>query len=111
MSGAPKMTVVVRADLSDAQQAVQGMHALRQFVAEHPEADQHWFRTSNTLAFLAVPNEEALARLLARAADRGIRSAIYEEPDIGNKLTAACFEPGPNTRRLCGHLPKALPGR
>lgn len=108
MSDVPKMTVVVRADLSIAQQAVQGMHALRQFVADHPETDLHWFRTSNTLAFLAVPDEEALERLLAKAGDRGIRTSIFKEPDIGDRLTAACFEPGANTRRVCGGLPKAL---
>lgn len=108
MSDAPKMTVIVRADLSVAQQAVQGMHALRQFVAEHPEVDQHWFHTSNTLAFLAVPDEEALEGLLAKAGDRGIRISIFREPDIGDRLTAACFEPGADTRRVCGGLPKAL---
>jgi peptidyl-tRNA hydrolase len=106
-----KMTVVVRADLSDAQQAVQGMHALRQFVHEHPDVDRHWFLTSNTLAFLAVPNEEALVRLLAQAADRGSCIAIFREPDRNNELTAACFEPGPQTRRLCARLPLALQGQ
>lgn len=107
---ADKLTLVVRADLSAAQRAVQACHAMRQFVEEHPLIDQDWFRRSNTLALLEVPDEQALLRLLARSADRGTRSSIFREPDIGDRLTAACFEPGPNTRRLCGGLPLALLG-
>lgn len=103
-----KLYVIVRTDLRAGQQAVQAAHALRQFVEEHPETERAWFRRSNTLAMLAVPDEEALRCLLARADDRGIRTSIFREPDIDNQLTAIVLEPNERARRLCKGMPLAL---
>jgi len=103
-----KLTVITRADLHPGQQAVQAMHAHRAFVAEHPEVELDWFEKSNTLALLSVPDEEALSHFLRRASDRGIRTAIFREPDIGDRLTAIALEPGAEVRRLCRGLPLAL---
>jgi peptidyl-tRNA hydrolase len=97
---------VTRADLSPGQQAVQAAHALRQFVAEHPEIDQEWFRTSNTLALLSVRNEQALGVLLGKAVDRGIPVAAFREPDRGDELTAIAL--GPEGKKLTKGLPLAL---
>jgi len=52
----PRLYVVVRADLAAGPQAVQGMHALVAFEQAHRDAFLAWRDTSNTLAFLTVPD-------------------------------------------------------
>ena len=52
-----KLHLVVRGDLPPGQQAVQAVHAMREFVREYPEVDRHWYEKSNTLALLTVPDE------------------------------------------------------
>ena len=99
---------MTRADLRPGQQAVQACHVLRQFAEDHPATERDWHRESNYLALLAVPDEPALVRLLERADQQGIRSAVFREPDLGHALTAVAFEPGAASRRLCDGLPLAL---
>lgn len=106
---ADKLYVVVRADLPPGPQAVQSMHAARQFTAEHPEVEREWFEKSNHLALLRVPDERSLERLIERAEMRGVRYSVFREPDLGNCLTAAAFEPGRPGRRVCSGLPLADP--
>jgi len=101
-----KLFLVTRADLSAGQQAVQAAHALREFTALHPEVDRQWYQTSNTLAFLAAKNEEALGMLCAKAERLGFPTAPFYEPDRGNELTAVAF--GPACQRILSHLPLAL---
>ena len=101
-----KLFLVTRADLPPGDQAVQAAHALREFVAQHPEIDLHWYRTSNTLAFLAARDEPSLGALLQKARQQGIATAPFYEPDRGDELTAVAF--GPDARRLLAHLPLAL---
>ena len=103
-----KLTLVVRADLPPGSQACQAAHAARAFHDEHPEVEEAWFRASNTLALLSVPDEPALQRLLNRALDRGIRVSSFREPDLVDQLTAICLEPGKPSRKLCERLPLAL---
>lgn len=76
-----KLHVVVRSDLSPAQQAVQGLHAYREFVSLHPEIDREWYTRSNHLAFLSVPSEASLAKLKEAAESMGFRVAAFHEPD------------------------------
>ncbi len=101
-----KLYLVVREDLQPGVQAVQAVHAQRAFVDAHPERERAWFRASNTLAFLAVPDEAALRKLMAKAAERGILAAWFEEEDLGGSVTAVAI--APEGRRLCKGLPKAL---
>lgn len=101
-----KLYLVTRQDLTDAQQAVQAAHALREWVHYHPEEDRNWYEKSNTLAFLAVENERALQALLERAQDRGIPVSGFREPDRGDELTAVAI--GPKGKGLCRGLPLAL---
>ena len=101
-----KLFLVTRADLPPGDQAVQAAHALREFVAHHPEIDLHWYRTSNTLAFLAARDEPALGALLVKARDQGLACAPFTEPDRNDELTAVAF--GPDCRRLLSSLPRAL---
>lgn len=101
-----KLYLVTRRDLCDAQQAVQAAHALQEFNVLHPEDAILWHRESNTLAFLSVPNEQALGVLLERAASRGIPVAAFHEPDRDNELTAIAI--GPRGKKITQGLPLAL---
>jgi len=103
-----RLYLVTRADLPAGDQAVQAAHALQQFNVEHPQAARSWFEQSNTLAFLAAPDETALQRLLDRAFDKGLRASAFREPDLGDSLTAVAVEPA--GARLVRSLPLALAG-
>lgn len=103
-----KLYVVVRGDLSPAQQAVQAAHALTEFGFEHKEAMHTWYTTSNHLALLSVSGEAALLALFDRAKEHGLRTSVFIEPDLGHKATAIVLEP--KGKRLCRSLPLALRG-
>lgn len=103
-----KLYVVVRRDLEDGPQAVQSGHAAVNFVMEHPEIGARWFRESNTLAYLSVPDERSLLNLIRKAKDRGVRLTIFQEPDMDNQTTAIALEPGIDSSRICKNLPLTL---
>lgn len=88
-----KLYVVVRGDLEPGLRAAQSCHALRQFVEEHPETDQDWFKTSNTFVLLEVPDVEELAELTLVLDRRDIKYARFIEPDLGHELTAIAVAP------------------
>jgi peptidyl-tRNA hydrolase len=105
---ADKLYIVVRSDLSPGSQAVQGMHAARQYANDHPEIEREWFTSSNHLAMLATSNEESLIRLVKKAQEKRITHSIFREPDLDNQITAVAFEPGEMGKRLCSNLRLAL---
>lgn len=107
---AEKLYVVVREDLPPGPQAVQAMHAFRQFAKEFPGLEREWFDSSNHLALLSVRDEDALRGLVAEASVHRIRHAGFCEPDLGDALTAVAFEPGRVSRRLLRNLELALHG-
>lgn len=88
-----KLYLIVRADLSAAQQAVQAAHALQAFNLQHERAARTWAAGSNTLALLAVENEAQLAELAARAETFGVRCSLFREPDLDDSLTAIAISP------------------
>jgi len=100
---ASKVFLVSRADLSDAQQGVQAMHALTEFIFEHPKIAGPWRQESNTLAWLVVPDEAALGVLLKKAVRRDIPASSFREPDMNNEMTAIAL--GPSARSLVSGLP------
>jgi Peptidyl-tRNA hydrolase PTH2 len=102
--------VITRQDLEPGYQAVQSMHALRQFTAEHPEIDKLWFEQSNYLGLLSVMNEQELHTLIEQATAHDIRCSVFREPDIDNQITAIALAPGQKTKKLCSRLPLALRG-
>lgn len=104
-----RLHLVVRADLSAAQVAVQAAHAARAFAHQHPEVERAWFEASNHLALLAVPDEATLERLSQRAFCGDVAFAAFREPDLGGSLTAIAVEPGPRGQAICRRLPLALP--
>lgn len=103
-----KLYLVTREDLPPGSQAVQATHAAIQFVHDHPGAETDWYSSSNTIAFLSVPDEARLCELLRRAEWIGIRTSAFREPDLGGSLTAAAFEPGRASARLLSKLVPAL---
>ena len=103
-----KLYLVTRSDLSPGYQAVQSCHALRQFVADHPEVDKEWHSRSNYLALLSVKDEVELMRLIVKATDAGIRWSAFREPDVDGQITAIAIEPCAHTIELCKSLSLAL---
>jgi peptidyl-tRNA hydrolase len=106
---ADKVFLVTRADLSDAQQAVQAAHALQEFNILWPAEARDWHTKSNTLAFLVVADEAALGVLLKKARRRDIPAAPFHEPDRNNEMTAIAL--GPAARGICSGLSLALRDR
>jgi len=102
---ARKLFVVVREDLPVPQQGVQSMHALHEYIFEHPERAFEWRTTSSTLAWLSVADEKALGVLLDRAIDRDISVAAFREPDRNNEMTAIAI--GPEGKKITQGLKKA----
>lgn len=100
--------MVVRADLAPATQAVQAVHAALDFSVAHPGLLAAWHSDSNHLAVLTVPNLDTLQVLCWDAEDRGLLVVEFREPDLGNELTAAAFEPA--AQRFLSSLPLALRG-
>ena len=101
-----KLYIVARADLLPGPRAVQAIHAAQEFVHQHPEVDLEWYEVSNHLAFLEVPDEAALHRLVERARLKGLAVAVFREPDLDNRVTAIALEPA--AKNLCRGLPLAL---
>lgn len=99
-----KLFVIVRADLPAGLQVAQACHALRQFVAEHPEVDKAWFEGSNNLVVLQVPSEGDLTTLASRAHE--VPTSVFREPDMGDQVTAIAL--GPTGSALVAQLPLAL---
>ena len=83
---------------------------MAQFWATFPSIAEVWFRHSNWLIYVSVPDEQALLDLANAAGRHGLRNALVREPDYGNEATAIAIEPGPNNaaQRLCSSLPTAL---
>jgi hypothetical protein len=77
------MYVLVRKDLTKAYQAVQGGHALAQFLLNHSSS---W--GNGTLIYLGVRNEQQMMNWVRKLERKGIDVAVWREPDIGNQVTA-----------------------
>lgn len=103
-----KLYIISRRDISPGYQAVQGMHALRQFVKDHPDIDQEWFEKSNYLGFLSVQDEHELVKLAESALALGIKFSVFREPDIDDQITAIALEPGNPSKKLCSKLQLGL---
>ena len=87
------MYVIVRNDLSPAQRAVQASHAAIESTRKYlSDGDEH-----PSVIILIVKNERKLIEVQARLKyDHDIEHIVFEEPDIGNQMTALATTP------LCG---------
>ncbi len=100
-----KFFIVVRADLTPAQIAVQATHVALAWVAEHGSTREV---ADCNLALLTVPDEKGLERLLRRAGADNVKCSHFVEEDLGHTITAAAFEPGEKGQKICNGLKKAL---
>ncbi len=103
-----KLYVIVRRDLLPGAQACQGLHAFREFVEKFPLVEAVWYRESNYLCMLSVPDEIALLLLIQEAEEKGVRWAAFKEPDFDNQYTAVALEPTDEAMQICACLPLAL---
>ena len=95
----PYVYVVTRKDLSFSQQCVQSCHAAINAANKFPsEVHPH-------LVLCSVSNENELYRLCNKIQRSEIRFTFFEEPDIGNSLTAIATEPiFGRDRKIFAHL-------
>ena len=102
-----KLYVLVRSDLPAGAKLAQSVHGMRQFIADHPTADERWFRESNTVAVLSVRDESHLTEILGKAERFGVRFSVFREPDFGDAATVGVLEPGKLSRKITSSLPLA----
>lgn len=100
-----KLYIVVRADLYRGMKLPQACHAMRAFADEHPELELAWFRSSNTIVVLEVPDQVALEALQRRSVAKGLRTSVFREPDLGGAATALALEPAASS--MLSSLPLA----
>lgn len=79
---------MVRADLPQADQAVQSLHAAVEFSVQHPEIIKDWHATSQTVVLLTARSEGWLRIIGERLERSGDPVAWFREPDLGDSLTA-----------------------
>lgn len=102
-----KIYVISRKDLNAGSIAVQGMHALTEFLFKYPEQSQNWYKNSNSIVFLQASVED-INNLILSLNSKNIKYAEFYEPDWDNALTAICIEPENKTKKLCYHFKLAL---
>ena len=100
------MYVVVRADLPAGAQCAQACHGLMAFAMQYPITAQYWYRKSNNLVVLQVPNEACLKNIALRASDEGFDYSVFHEPDFDDTITAIAIEPA--GKRILSNLSLAL---
>lgn len=85
----PYSYVIVRKDLTPAQQAVQGTHA----AIEHFKAHDYNFHPS--VIYVVVKDEKKLRSVAEKLIDDGITISIFREPmePYDDCMTAICTEP------------------
>jgi len=100
-----RLYVLTRNDLGLAYQAVQGAHAVAQFVLDYP--DNEW--KNGYLIFLAVENDGDLWDWLyklesqnkMKSTEKKILFSIFQEPDLDYELTAvAVYTTGSKFKNL-----------
>lgn len=74
-----KLYVLVRSDITPAQQAVQAGHALAQFGLDHPIEFGDWQDDNNTLIYLSVKNIDYWKTLLS---DGEFTHSVFREPEL-----------------------------
>ena len=102
-----KLTTVTRRDLTAGAQSVQSTHSCIQFVFEHPDISQNWFKDPY-IAQLSVEDEDSLKLLIYRLQQLNIKYSIFREPDIDNQITAIAIEPSIKTKKIVSNLPLML---
>jgi len=79
-----KMYVLIRKDLSKSQQAVQGGHAVAEYLLNYK--DIVW--DNGTLVYLAIKDEDNLKDWERKLRQLNLNHSIFLEPDIDYQMTA-----------------------
>ncbi len=80
-----RLYIVVRNDIHPGLQFAQGVHACNAFEQTFPELYKAWVKGSNNVVCVQVPDEPALAALLAQNEGQAVG---FHEPDLDGQLTA-----------------------
>lgn len=78
-----QMYILIRRDLTSSQQAVQGGHALAEFLMN---CSQNW--NNGTLIYLGVNNEFHLQKWGDKLSQLNVDFIEWREPDMSNEITA-----------------------
>jgi len=84
------------------------MHALVEFLVHWPNKTDLWYRESNHLCFLSLPDEDSLKALISRLRESNVLCVPFREPDFDMSLTAVAIEATNQARELVRDLPLAL---
>jgi hypothetical protein len=88
-----KMYVLINRDiLSLVQCGVQAGHSIHSYCLKHPDKCKEWNDNHKTLIYLEAKEGDIYAKM-NECHMKGITFTHFDEPDIGNRLTACCFEP------------------
>ena len=87
---------------------MQAAHSTIEFQHEHPELSKEWLLKSRYLVFLSVKNEQELLELKSKFKKHNLIFSGFNEPDIGDQLTAITVEPSEKARNMCKKLPLLL---
>jgi hypothetical protein len=89
MTSIHRIYVLVRQDISLAQQMVQACHASAEM------ARQYYERTANIahLVLLSVENEDKLLQAAERLSSQGIEHVVFHEPDNNMGFSALASQP------------------
>lgn len=79
-----KLYVLIRSDLSKSQQAVQGGHAVAEFLLSYPNTE--W--ENGILVYLKSPGDWDLYNKLELAAKKQVPYMAFYEPDLNDEITA-----------------------
>lgn len=74
-----KLYVLIRDDITPAQQAVQAGHAVAQFGLEHPKEFKAWQENGNTLIYLSIKDVDYWKTLLV---DGEFVHSVFHEPEL-----------------------------
>lgn len=78
-----RLYVLIRSDLTKAQQAVQAGHAVGEWALKNPQTWQNEY-----LIYLSVPSEDHIHEWANRLKEKDHKYVVFTEPDLGNQVTA-----------------------
>ena len=98
-----KLYILVRQDISLGYQIAQSIHAKDDFTHDYPEIENEWYRDSNVIVVLGVPDVKTLFLFVDQAQALDLKSSLFYEEDIP-EYTALAIEPGVASSRLVSGL-------
>lgn len=97
--------------MSNGATVAQTTHVALEFFNQYPDLAKEWITNSSYLVCLSAKDETELEALSRKAKERNIIVVEFREPDLNNELTALCFEPTEEAKKLCSSIPLALKER